>query len=145
MKNRESKTIRKFLFTKRAFPMLKVFLVPVLLILGFGSLFLVLTFSDMNVVFAQTDLPTSTCTDATDPETCQATESINVILNFLAVLVVPIVIIMIVVGGIQYSMAGNNPEAIKNARARIYKAVLALIVFISLWSFLKWLIPGGLE
>ena len=70
---------------------------------------------------------------------------LNDVLNLLATLVIPIVSIMIIVGGIQYSMARNNPEALKNARARIYKAILALAAFIGMWSFLKWLIPGGLE
>lgn len=145
MENREPKTISNALLAKRYLLSLRSFLIPILLVFSLGSVFLAVVLSDTNVAFADTSLPSPTCTDAADPETCQATETIDDILNFLAVLVTPIVVIMIVVGGIQYSMAGGNPEAIKNARTRIFKAILALIVFISLWSFLKWLIPGGLE
>ena len=87
----------------------------------------------------------TTCDDLSDPNSCQALQTIDTLLNFLALLVMPVATIMIVIGGIQYSMAGDNSESIKNARAKIFKAVLALIGFIGLWSFLKWLIPGGLE
>ena len=85
-----------------------------------------------------------TCTDNSDPDTCEATGFLNDLLNFLAILVLPLIVIMIIVGGIQYSMAAANPDAIKAARARIYKAIAALLCFIGLWSFLKWLLPGGL-
>ena len=95
--------------------------------------------------FGSSQLPNKTCTDPTDPQTCEATNTINKVLNFLAALIIPVITVMIIIGGIQYSIAGNNPEAIKKARYRIYKAVFALVIFISLWSFLKWLIPGGLE
>ncbi|MYB40352.1 hypothetical protein F4X86_03770 [Candidatus Saccharibacteria bacterium] len=87
----------------------------------------------------------STCADATNPDDCEARQTINSVLNLMAILIMPIVSIMIIIGGIQYSMAQNNSDAINAARARIYKAILALICFIALWSFLKWLIPGGLE
>ena len=89
--------------------------------------------------------PSTTCEDLTDPNSCQALETIDTLLNFLALLVMPIATIMIIIGGIQYSMAGDNSDSIKSAKAKIFKAVLALISFAALWSFLKWLIPGGLE
>ena len=87
---------------------------------------------------------TGSCSDRTDPSSCEGFELLDDILNFMAMLVIPIVVIMIIVGGIQYSMAGGNAEALKEARNRIFKAIVALICFAGLWSFLKWLLPGGL-
>ncbi|MCY3804590.1 MAG: hypothetical protein OXF85_01865 [Candidatus Saccharibacteria bacterium] len=84
----------------------------------------------------------STCEDINN--NCQALETLNSILNYMAIIIFPITIIMIIVGGIQYSIARDNPEAVASARSRIYKAVLALILLISLWTFLQWLIPGGI-
>ena len=104
-----------------------------------------LAFSQAQPVTAASETSNLTCTDNSDPDTCQATGLLDDFLNFMAILVLPLIVIMIIIGGIQYSLAAANPEAIKAARARIYKAVLALVCFIGLWSFLKWLLPGGLE
>ena len=97
-----------------------------------------------NSVEAQTTTPSSSCDDITDPSSCQAVETFNAVLNFLALLVVPLCGVILIVAGIQYSTARNEPKALAEARMRIYKVVLALVMFISLWSFLKWLLPGGL-
>ena len=104
-----------------------------------------LAFGQAQPAEAASETSNLTCTDNSDPDTCQATGLLDDFLNFLAILVLPLIVIMIVIGGIQYSMAAANPDAIKAARARIYKAILALACFIGLWSFLKWLLPGGLE
>ena len=74
---------------------------------------------------------------------CQGLQTIDTVLNFMALLVLPLCGIIITVAGIQYIIARNNPEMIKSARMRIYKVVLALVIFVFLWTFLKWLIPGG--
>ena len=87
---------------------------------------------------------TGSCSDPTDPSSCQGFELLDDILNFMALLVVPIIIIMVIIGGIQYSMAGGNADALKEAKSRIFKAAAALVCFVGLWSFLKWLLPGGL-
>lgn len=85
----------------------------------------------------------NTCTVKNDPDTCEAIETIDQILNFMALLVLPICGIILIVAGIQYSTARNEPKVLADARLRIYKVVLAIILFVGLWSFLKWLIPGG--
>ena len=61
-------------------------------------------------------------------------------LRWLSYLVVPLVIIMIIYGGISLSLAGDNPEATRKAKSRITQAIIALVCFALLWSFLKWLI-----
>ena len=71
---------------------------------------------------------------------CGFLDTVNSILSWMAYLVVPIVIIVIVVGGVQLSLAGDNPEATKKAKMRITQAVAALVCYILLWSVLRWLI-----
>ena len=82
---------------------------------------------------------TSTCTSSR----CDLLDRLNDILNVMAFLVIPISSIVIVIGGVQYATAGGNPDAVKGARARIFNGALALVCFLLMWSFLKWLIPGG--
>lgn len=69
---------------------------------------------------------------------------INLIVNFLSAGVGLVVILMIIVGGVQYIAAGDSPDALKSARQRITNAVTALVIYIFLFAFLQWLIPGGL-
>ncbi len=66
------------------------------------------------------------------------------IVNFLAALVGITVVGSIVYGGILYSSAADNPQKLQAAKDRIRNAIIALIAFIFLFSFLQWLVPGGL-
>ncbi len=71
------------------------------------------------------------------------TKDIQTVLNFLSVGVGIIIIGSIMVAGIQYMSAGDNPQNVQAAKARIRNAILALLVFALSWSFLNWLVPGG--
>jgi hypothetical protein len=55
-----------------------------------------------------------------------------------------VIVIMITVGGIQYAAAGPDPSAVVAARKRIINAVIALVLYIFMFSFLQWLVPGGI-
>lgn len=68
---------------------------------------------------------------------------LNEVINILAGLVGVVVVGVIIVGGIQYSIAGGKPEAVSAARKRIGKALIAFFMFLFIWGFLQWLIPGG--
>ena len=50
----------------------------------------------------------------------------------------------VIIGGIQYASAGGNPQAVAKARGRIINALVALLCLVFLYSFLQWLVPGGL-
>jgi hypothetical protein len=65
------------------------------------------------------------------------------VINFLAAMVGLIVTISIVIGGIQYSASGDDPQKVAAAKHRIINAILALGGFLFLWSFLQWVVPGG--
>lgn len=66
------------------------------------------------------------------------------IVNFLSAGVGIIVIAVIILGGVQYSMAGDNANATGAAKTRITNGLMALFAFIFSWAFLQWLIPGGI-
>lgn len=66
------------------------------------------------------------------------------LVNFLSAGVGLVVVAMIIMGGIQYSAAGDNSQKVTDAKKRITNALLALLAFIFLFSFVQWLIPGGI-
>lgn len=71
-------------------------------------------------------------------------QDINKFVNFAAAAVGVVVIAMIILGGVQYSMAGDNPNATGEAKKRIINSLIALAAFIFMYAFLQWLIPGGI-
>lgn len=71
------------------------------------------------------------------------TAYLNGILNFLAGGVGLVVIVMVAAGGVQYMMAGGNPQATQAALKRMTDAIVGLLFFIFLYAILMWVIPGG--
>lgn len=71
-------------------------------------------------------------------------KDINMIVNFLSAGAGIVIVGSIIVGGIQYTLAGNNPNNVSAAKKRITDALIALLAFFFIFSFLQWLIPGGL-
>lgn len=67
----------------------------------------------------------------------------NPIINFLSVMVGIVIVISIVIGGIQYASSRDNPQAVGAAKRRITNAILALLAFAFLYTFLEWVVPGG--
>lgn len=68
----------------------------------------------------------------------------QIAINVLGAGAAVVVVIMIIAGGIQYSTAGDNPQVIQAAKEKIANAIIALIAFIFLYSFMQWLVPGGI-
>jgi uncharacterized membrane protein YraQ (UPF0718 family) len=68
---------------------------------------------------------------------------LNEIVNFLAAGVGIVVTGVIIVGGIQYILAGDNATGLQAARQRIINGLIALFAFLFMYAFLQWLIPGG--
>ena len=89
---------------------------------------------------------TGNCPEELDPQKeCNIVRQyLNPVINALGIVVVLAVVISIVIGGIQYTTSADQPGAVQAARQRIINAVLALIAFTFLWSFLQWIIPGGI-
>ena len=68
---------------------------------------------------------------------------IQQVVDVLSIGVGIVVVGALIVGGIQYIIAGDNANAVSAAKSRVMNALLALAVFLFLWAFLQWLIPGG--
>ncbi|HSW78886.1 MAG TPA: pilin [Candidatus Babeliales bacterium] len=71
-------------------------------------------------------------------------KKLNEIVDFLSAGVALVIVGSIIFGGVQYAMAGGSPEAVGKAKERITNAVIALVVYIFIFSFLQWIIPGGI-
>ena len=65
-------------------------------------------------------------------------------INVLSGIVGIVVIMMVVVGGIQYSASAGDPQKVNAAKKRIANALLALVAYIFLYAFLQWIVPGGI-
>jgi hypothetical protein len=90
-----------------------------------------------------TEFSSTTCNNAkASGDECIA-KYIGITTRFLAAGVGIVVIIMVIIGGIQYSSAGSEPQKLAAARTKIFNALLALIIFIFLFAILQWLLPGG--
>ena len=69
---------------------------------------------------------------------------INPAINLLSGLVVLVAIVSIIIAGIMYSSSGGDPQKTAKAKGRIINTLLALLAYIFLYSFLQFIIPGGL-
>lgn len=79
-----------------------------------------------------------------DSKDCGIVGYIVTITNVLSAVVGIVIVIMIAVGGIQYSMARDDPQAVNAAKTRIRNAILALVFYLFMFAFLQYLVPGGL-
>lgn len=82
--------------------------------------------------------------DNLSSKNCGIIAYIALFVRFLSAAVGIVVVTMITVGGIQYSSARDNPQATQAARGKIYNAILALVVYMFMFAFLQWLVPGGI-
>ena len=112
----------------------------VLKVLFIASFFLVVSPS---YAFAASDKP-GNCEAGLQVEQCGITELIVTGIRILSGLVGVVVVAMIIVGGIQYALARDNPQAGSAAKQKIINAVLALIAYLSIFALLQWLVPGGI-
>ena len=71
-------------------------------------------------------------------------KDINQVVNFLSIGVGIVVVGVIILGAIQYILAGSNAQAVTAARQRITNGLIALVAFIFTFAFLQWVIPGGI-
>lgn len=75
---------------------------------------------------------------------CAIVRYIFLFINALSALVGVVVIIMVIVGGIEYSASANDPQRVASARSKITNALIALLLFIFMYAFLQWVVPGGI-
>lgn len=66
------------------------------------------------------------------------------IIKFLSGAVGLVIVLMIVIGGVQYITSAGDPGRVKEAKTRITNAVTGLVLFILMFALLNFLIPGGI-
>lgn len=82
--------------------------------------------------------------EALDKSNCGIVGYIVGFTKLLSALVGIVIVIMIAVGGVQYTTARDDPNAVSAAKTRIRNAILSLVFYIFSVAFLNYLIPGGL-
>lgn len=118
-----------------------------LIIIAFGYIFCVGHAAIAAPVAKATSALGNDCSSGTADECLNKNPIIrrlNEIIKVLSGLVGVLVIGMIIVGGIQYAIAGDNAAGVTAAKHRIINALIALVVYIFMVAFLQWLIPGGI-
>ena len=69
---------------------------------------------------------------------------LNIILNVLTTGVGVLGTLGIVISGIQYLTARDNPEQLTKAKSRLINIVIGLAIYAVMYGFLQWIIPGGI-
>ena len=71
-------------------------------------------------------------------------KDLNDIVTILSALVGVVVVGVIILGGMQYAMAGDKAEAVSAAKQRIINGLIALVAYLFIFAFLQWIVPGGI-
>ncbi len=69
---------------------------------------------------------------------------VRAIIRFMGSLVGLVIIMMIIIGGVQYLTAAGNPSQVAAAKSRIQNAITGLFLFIFMYAILNYLVPGGI-
>jgi cytochrome bd-type quinol oxidase subunit 2 len=71
------------------------------------------------------------------------TDLVTHLIQFMAVGVGVVIVLMMGYAGFQYLTAGDNPNQISQAKKRMVDILIALLLYIFALAFLNWLTPGG--
>lgn len=83
------------------------------------------------------------CKDGNLNNNCSIVKYIRTFVQALSALAGIVIVIMITVGGIQYSASKDNPQATAAAKGRVTNAIIALVSYLLLFGFLQYIVPGG--
>lgn len=130
------------------FRVLKLAAVSLAILASFSSILLPASVSAS--CSAQTTKEDASCEQVADCKdgdlseaNCGITRYLKILINTLSALVGVAVVAVLVIGGIQYSTSAGDPNAAAAAKKRITNAILALVLFGTMYGFLQWLVPGG--
>lgn len=66
------------------------------------------------------------------------------IIRFLTMGAGLVITVMIVIAGVEYIIAGGNPQLVQDAKHKLKNAISALFLFIFAVALLNYLVPGGI-
>ncbi len=69
---------------------------------------------------------------------------LNPVINLLSVSFGLIAVISLILGSINYTTSEGDPQKSSKAKQRIFNTILAVVAYLFLYSFLQFLVPGGL-
>lgn len=84
-----------------------------------------------------------TCQRSFDESNPIISKVLKPVIQLLSAAVGLVVVISLIVAGIQYSSARDNPQMVAAAKNRILMSLLALVMFIFGFAVLQWLVPSG--
>jgi len=84
------------------------------------------------------------CTAAGDACSKFMDKYINPVISLLTIIDGVSAVITYIIAAIQYSSAGDDPGAVGKAKNRAFQTTIGLLGYLFFFSFLNYLIPGGL-
>jgi hypothetical protein len=66
------------------------------------------------------------------------------VLRLLSSIIGVVIVLMIVIGGVQYMTSLGDPKAVASAKNRITNAIIALVLFLMTFAIISFLVPGGI-
>jgi hypothetical protein len=116
------------------------------------GLLVVVGFLFLSVSAAAVFFPAVASAQPAEVEVCQSGDACNTFIDkyiepFVTLLTVSIGIIAaisVVVAGIQFASAADDPGKVAKAKERMWKTVIGLVAYIFLFAFLNYLVPGGI-
>lgn len=97
------------------------------------------------------------CIDAPAPAKCSSIlpeewceeggviEILDLVLNILTAGISVLAVVGIVITAVQWITARDKEDQIKKAKSRLLNIVIGLVTWVLLWSFLSWILPGGVS
>lgn len=82
--------------------------------------------------------------DGGDCSTLIITKYVDPAITTVSAIVGIAVTISIITGGIQYATSADNPQKVSAAKQRIVTAIFVLLGYFLLFSFLNYIVPGGI-
>ena len=87
---------------------------------------------------------TSDTCSSHNTQACLITKYINPLIQLLSAAVGVVVAITIIYGAIEYTSSGSDPQRVASARKHIVSALIGLAAYLFLYTFLQFLLPGGI-
>lgn len=99
--------------------------------------------STNGVNFRPTEAQDDCETDNPDSSNCEIIRYLLIFINGLSAIVGVTIVAVIVMAGIKYASSADDPNAVADAKNRIKNAIFAFVMYIFMFAFLQWIVPGG--